>query len=177
MNNDFNKNHFELFELPMLYAVDTEKLEHAYRDLQSSVHPDRFSAASDHERRLSMQRSTQVNEAFQTLNSPLERAQYLLSLNGVSTDEETDTAMPHEFLVKQLEFREQIGEAKQARDIPGLDDLRVELVGEITTLEGSLHEILDIRHDFAQGREVVRKLRFLYKLEDEIEDALEALEA
>jgi molecular chaperone HscB len=75
---DFARNHFELLGLPAQYAVDPARLEHGYRELQSQVHPDRFAAATEAERRVAMQWATRVNEAYRTLRNPLERARYLL---------------------------------------------------------------------------------------------------
>ena len=68
---NLNQNHFELFGLPARFAVDAAALEARYHELQREVHPDRFAAAPDPERRASMQLATRVNEAYQTLKSPL----------------------------------------------------------------------------------------------------------
>ncbi|MEW6688871.1 MAG: Fe-S protein assembly co-chaperone HscB, partial [Pseudomonadota bacterium] len=88
------KNFFELFGFAPAYALDLEKLDSAYREVQARIHPDRFAHAGDAERRASMQWTTRVNEAYRTLKSPLLRARYLLELNGVDAGLETDTAMP-----------------------------------------------------------------------------------
>ena len=100
------QNHFELFELAPGYALDTAALESAYREIQARVHPDRFAHAGDAERRASMQWTTRINEAYRTLKSPVRRAKYLLELNGVDVAFETNTSMPPEFLMKQMELRE-----------------------------------------------------------------------
>ncbi|MES9845310.1 MAG: Fe-S protein assembly co-chaperone HscB, partial [Candidatus Sedimenticola sp. 6PFRAG5] len=83
---DFSKNYFELFGLPAGYIIDAEQLSGRYRELQRVVHPDRYANASDQERRLSMQGATRINEAFDTLKDPIQRARYLLSLNGIDVD-------------------------------------------------------------------------------------------
>src|SRR5882672_9776141 len=88
MSVNFNQNHFELFGLPARFAVDA--------------------AALDAERRVSMQLATRVNEAYQTLKSPLRRAVYILQLRGVDPEFETNTAMPPEFLMEQMSWRERI---------------------------------------------------------------------
>src|SRR5204863_8698732 len=72
------------------------------------VHPDRIAAAPEIERRASMQLATRVNEAYQTLKSPLKRAVYILRLRGVDPEFETNTAMPSAFLVEQISWRERI---------------------------------------------------------------------
>lgn len=174
---DFSKNHFELFGLDPAFHIDLARVEQTYRDLQAQVHPDKFSSASDTERRLSMQWATHVNEAYQTLKQPIARARYLLSLRGVETREETNTAMPADFLMAQMEWREAIGEAKDAADITELDQLHLKLRKELHGLQEKLGEQLDLANDNAGAAETVRKLRFLEKLKEEINDALEALEA
>ena len=73
MSPDFTKNHYELFALPMSYDLDMRALERAYRDLLREVHPDRFAAASDAEKRLAAEWATRANEGYQTLKSPLKR--------------------------------------------------------------------------------------------------------
>src|SRR5437660_915259 len=105
---NLNQDHFELFGLPARFAVDAAALELRYRELQREVHPDRFAAAPELERRASMQLATRVNEAYQTLKSPLRRAVYILRLRGVDPEFETNTAMPPEFLMEQMSWRERI---------------------------------------------------------------------
>jgi molecular chaperone HscB len=173
---DIHRNHFELFGLPQCFELDQAQLDQHYRRLQSEVHPDRFAAASSAERLHSMQLATHVNDAYQTLKSPLARARYLLCLQGVDTEEHTNTAMPADFLMQQMEWREAIEEASAASDVAALDELLRELRHEGAALEQVLHAALDQGRDYALAAESVRKLRFLDKVRDEIERAIEALE-
>lgn len=169
------ETHFELFGLKPRFAIDRAALERAYREIQARVHPDRFAQAGDAERRLSMQWTTQVNEAYRVLRRPLERAAYLLQLNGVDPKFETDTAMPRQFLMRQMELREALEEA--SRDAAALERLRAELGGELRAAEAALAERLDAARDYAGAVPLVRELMFLEKLDAEIDEALEALEA
>src|SRR5678815_3794902 len=125
-------SHFELFGLPAAFSIDRDALEKAYREIQSQVHPDRFAHAGDAERRASLQWTTRVNEAFQTLKNPVSRARHLLELQGVDVAFETNTAMPTEFLMQQMELREQL---EEARDAKALDALREGLRQDRTSLE------------------------------------------
>jgi molecular chaperone HscB len=174
MNADFRKNHFELFGLPPRFVVDAAALDRAYREIQSRVHPDKFVHAADTERRLSMQRATQVNEAYRTLKDPLARARYLLGLHGVDIQSETNTAMPAEFLVQQIEWREAVEEAAGQSD--SLDALALRLQNEMKQLYGELERSLDAA-GHAQAAATVRKLMFLERLREEIGDAQERLDA
>src|SRR5688572_7574829 len=127
---NFNRNHSELLGVPLSYAVHPARLESGYRQLQSQVHPDRFAAATQAERRVAMQWAARANEAYRTLRDPVGRARYLLSLKGFDTGEETNTAMPPDFLMQQMEWREAVAEAAGARDTKRLESLRGELSGE-----------------------------------------------
>ena len=159
-----------------MFQMDLARLEHSYRALQAQVHPDKFSTASDADRRMSMQCSTHVNEAYQTLKQPISRARYLLSLHGIDTQEETNTAMPADFLMEQMEWREAIGEATEAADAAALDQLASKLRQATQQLHAELAQQLDQQQNYAGAAGAVRKLRFLDKLREEINDALENLE-
>ena len=117
---DFSQDYFALFGLPARYRFDPAKLDAAYRKLQTEVHPDRFAAAGDEERRLALQSSSRVNEAYRALKNPVERAHYLLLLRGIDALAETDTALPSAFLEQQLECRESVAEAIAQRDAGAL---------------------------------------------------------
>lgn len=166
-------NHFELFGIAPAFAIDLERLEQSYRGIQSNVHPDRFARAGDAERRASMQMTTRVNEAYRTLRGPVRRATYLLGLNGVDVGLETNTAMPRDFLVEQMELRERLGEA---RDADALGLLEQELFGLKEDLLAQIAECIDARHDYCGATDLVRKLMFLEKLDEDINAAYEALE-
>jgi molecular chaperone HscB len=141
------------------------------------VHPDRFAHAGDAERRASMQWTTRVNEAYRTLKSPVQRAKYLLELEGVDVAFETNTAMPPEFLLRQMELREALEQAGEAKDAAALDALRAALRADKLALERALGEALDARRDHAGAAELTRKLMFLEKLDADIDLAYETLEA
>jgi len=173
MTSDFARNHFELLGLPAAFALDASRLEQRYRELQGRVHPDRFAAASEAERRVAMQWATRANEAYRTLRDPVARARYLLSLKGYDTGEETNTALPPDFLMQQMEWREAVSQARQARDARRLDDLRAELAGERSEMLRLLERAIDRDSNYDAGCSLVRKLRFLEKLEEEIDEAMQ----
>ena len=141
------------------------------------MHPDRFASAGDAERRASMQWTTRVNEAYRTLRSPVLRAKYLLELEGVDVAFETNTAMPPDFLMRQMELREALEAAGDARDADALDALRASLRADKLELERALAEAIDARGDLTGAAGLTRKLMFLDKLDAEIDLAYEALEA
>ena len=173
---DFSQNYFSLFGLPQRYRFDQEELDAAYRSLQRVVHPDRYAAAGDAERRVALQSSARVNEAYRALKDPVGRAQYLLSLRGIDALAETNTALPTEFLQRELERREAVGEAQAARDADRLAALLREVRADAAALESTLAEHLDAEA-WESAREAVRELRFLVKIAGDIEAAISEVES
>ena len=169
------QNHFDLFHLPQCFSIDTAALDAAYHEVQNQVHPDKFSTAPDAEKRVAMQWATRANEAYQTLKSPFKRAAYLCELNGVDLQTESNTAMPRDFLMQQMEWREALEEAKAVKDVGALEkldhDLRTARKEEIEQI-GSL---LDA-NDFSQAAQGVRQLMFLEKFKEEIGYIFETIE-
>jgi molecular chaperone HscB len=167
---NLNQNHFELFGLPPTFDIDLSALDSRYRELQREVHPDRYASAPQAEQRVSMQLATRVNEAYRTLKSPLERARYLLKLNGVDPELETNTAMPVDFLTEQMELREALEEAVESESGAKLATLRDKLQGGrgalLVEIEGQLNA-----GAWSPAAGTLRRLMFLEKLGEEIADA------
>lgn len=173
--SDFQQDHFALFGLPRRFALDGAELDTLWRTAAAQVHPDRFASAGDAEKRVALMAATRVNEAYQTLKSPLARARYLLRLAGIDTAEETNTSMPPAFLMAQMEWREAIEDTRHGHDVDALERLSRQLRQDVRAMEDELGAALDERHDHAGAALLVRKLRFLEKLDQEIGDAIEAL--
>ncbi|MCW8882218.1 MAG: Fe-S protein assembly co-chaperone HscB [Sedimenticola sp.] len=179
---DFSKNYFELFGLPVGYIVDANQLATHYRELQKSVHPDRFANATEQERRLSMQGSVLINEAHETLKDPIMRARYLLKLNGIDMDDRQDTTHDAVFLMEQLELREELEDARKKPDpYAVISDLMAEVNRRINTLIGQMALQFEAAtpEQLSAARENLFKMQFLKKLrfdaesiEAELDDAL-----
>lgn len=176
MNPDFSQDFFALFGLPRAFRIDLALLDKVYHDLQSKVHPDRHAHLPETERRLSMQWATQVNEAYRTLKNPLQRARYLLLLNGVDTEHESNTSMPAAFLMEQMEWREAVAEARAAGDHHELEKLMLRLQHQSSDIRGEIERDLDEKNNYPAAADALRRLMFIEKLEREIDEALEALE-
>jgi molecular chaperone HscB len=171
---DFSRNHFELFGLPTRYRIDGAALERAYRALQSDVHPDRHAGGGDAEKRVALQASAHVNDAYRTLQDAVTRAEYLLRLLGVDATAETDSRLPVPFLTEQLERREAAEEAAAAHDEQALDALVRTVRRDAGELQAQVERLLDAS-EVEAARMVVREMRFLTKLADDL-DAMHAVE-
>jgi molecular chaperone HscB len=170
------ENHFDLFQIPARFAINAAQLDAAYREVQGSVHPDKFVAASDAEKRVAMQWATRANEAYKTLKNPLRRAAYLCELNGVDLGIESNTTMPTAFLMQQMEWRESLDEARSERDTARLEVLEQALNEARRQAVARIAELLE-QSKFSEAGERVRELMFVEKFGDEVASTFEALEA
>jgi molecular chaperone HscB len=176
MSLDFNQDHYALFGLPRGYAVDLGELDRRFLELQGRVHPDKHAHLGDSEKRLAMQWATRANEAYQTLKHPLKRARYLLDLVGVDPQIENNTAMPMDFLIVQMEWREATAEAREAGEVHELERLHHRLRRDMSEQYAGLGDTFDVAHDYQRAADMVRKLLFQEKLLSDIDAAIEALE-
>lgn len=176
MTDVLSANYFELFEIPVSYDVDLDRVQHRYRDLQKAVHPDKYANASSQERRISMQQTSLINQALQTLKHPVERASYLLQLKGLDFSMDNETTMDAAFLMEQMEMRERLSSVREQ------DDPLAELDAMSAATRSSMEAVADeFRHAYTSdalgdAREAVRKLQFLYKASTEIEELSACIE-
>ncbi len=174
--NPLTQNYFELFQLPMAFEIDSAALDSRYRRLQAETHPDKFAGASDAERQLSLQLSARINEAHRALKNPLLRAAYLLSLSGVDAFDESNTAMPTDFLMRQLEWRERIESADADKNIGELKSLDDEARNEKESGFAELKKLLTPPSDAESAAALIRQLKYFEKMRDEIARAIESAE-
>jgi molecular chaperone HscB len=178
MQVDLGKNYFELFGLPVSFEVDTSSLTERYRDLQRSVHPDRFANASDRERRLSMQQASLINEAHRALKDPLQRARYMLSLHGIDINDESNTVMDGMFLMEQMELREELDAiAGKGDPLSALTEFMASIESRIGERVHKLAELFSDANDenLQQAHKLSLQLQFLYRLREEAESREESL--
>jgi len=168
------QNYFRLFDLPVQYDIDLHILQGNYRKIQAEVHPDKFVTAPPSERLQSMQTATLTNEAYQTLKHPTARARYLLQLQGVTTLEDSNTAMPADFMMTQMEWREAIEDAQHAKDIDALDSLLGTIQDTGKSLQAAFASALT--NDPQTAAQLVRKLSFIDKISADIRDIISQLE-
>ena len=171
-----SQTYYALFGLQPIFNIDLKVLESSYRKIQSESHPDRFVTASADKKLSSMQMATLANEAYQTLKQPASRASYLLELQGITAVGDNNTAMPMQFLMQQMEWREALEEARAAKDIATLEDLFHEMQAESKRLKTDLTQLLDEKKDYSTATETTRKLIFIDKVCADIHKAIEQLE-
>lgn len=106
------ENHFELFDLPVSFALDARRLAERYRHLQASTHRDRLGMAPDLPHSAPQRAADQVSEAYRILKDPRERARYLLALYTGEPDSEAAPLADGPALLEAMELRESLQEAQ-----------------------------------------------------------------
>ena len=163
---------FELFGVPLQFSQDRAVLDARWKDLQREAHPDRFAGQVAALQRQALQWSVRINEAYQRLKDPLKRAAYLCELGGAAINAENNTAMPPEFLMQQIEWRESLDDARTAQDV---DALNGELIAVRRDLLGQLEQALDVQRDLVRAVALVRSLMFIGRFSADIDKRCDQL--
>ena len=163
---------FELFGVPAQFAQDRAALDARWKDLQREAHPDKFAAQGAAAQRVAMQWSVRINEAYQRLKDPLKRASYLCEMNGAPINAETNTAMPTDFLMQQMEWREELDEA-------GTQDELETLLAQVNEHEREqllkIGQSIDGAKDFNVAAQQVRSLMFMQRFASEVDARIDQL--
>ena len=169
---NLQSNDFELFGVPEQFAQDRALLETRWKELQREAHPDKFAAQGAAAQRLAMQWSVRINEAYQRLKDPIQRAAYLCELRGASIDAQRNTAMPADFLMQQMEWREALDEADSEDDMDQISDQAASLLREMLL---KVEQQLDVEQLAPQAAQTVRAMMFIEKFQADIERRYELL--
>ncbi len=163
---NLQSNDFELFALPVQFAQDRAAIDARWKDLQREAHPDLFAAHGAAALRVAMQWSVRINEAYQRLKDPLKRAAYLCELHGTPINAHHNTAMPAEFLLQQMSWREALEEASSEAE---LDQLNEQVQQARREELQQCERLLDVEHDYPRAAELVRALMFIERFAHNIE--------
>jgi len=165
-------NDFELFGLPMGFAVSREAVYVRWKELQREAHPDKFVAQGAAAQRLAMQWSVRINEAYQRLKDPVKRAAYVCELHGAPVQAENNTAMPAAFLMQQMAWREALDETHTEAALEGLlakvQSARAQCLAELA-------QAIDVAGDYIQAVGQVRALMFIDRFATEVRNQLDKL--
>ena len=111
--------YFAFFGLPRKLTIEADTLERKFHSLSWKLHPDNFVRASEYERSLSLERSSQLNDAFRTLREPVSRLEYLLEISGARSEDQHKQQAPPELLAEVFELNESLDELREARQAGG----------------------------------------------------------
>ncbi len=169
-----SKNYFELFSLQPAFRFDDAQLSREFQALQARYHPDRFSAAGDSERLQALQASSILNEAYNTLKSPLKRAAYLLTLQGMEPERHEQSALDADFLLQQIQWRDQLEMIAGEENPDALDELKAR-VRAVQKSDWQVFEKQFSEQAYAEAKAVYHRLQFIEKLLHEIDLAEDKL--
>jgi len=164
---------FTLFGLPQRFEIDRSALDGRWRALQGEVHPDRFASDGAAARRVAMQWSVRVNEAYRRLKDPLARGAYLCELRGAPIAAENNTAMPADFLHQQMAWREALEDASGSDAVQCID---ADVAAHERALFAQLKSQFDEQPDASAAAQTVRALMFVARFRQDIDRRLEKLE-
>lgn len=168
-------NPFALFDLPVAFQVDSALLNERYLALQKSLHPDNFSAASAQEQRLAIQKSAEINDALRILKDPIARADSIIAINtGEQENPEEKSNKDIGFLMQQMEWRETLENIENRQDTDELTAFAQEINQIRHAILSELSTALDAQQ-WNIARAITDKLRFIKKLQTEIERVEETL--
>ncbi len=171
---NLQSNDFELFGLPQQYAQDWALVESRWKELQKMAHPDRFASEGAAAQRVAMQWSVRINEAHQRLKDPLKRAAYLCEMRGAPIGAHDNTAMPPDFLIQQMAWREALDDAQHTDELEALyDQTQTARSGALADIERSL----DQQASPAEAAQAVRRLMFIERFAHEVQERLDRLSA
>ncbi|CAA2106401.1 Fe-S protein assembly co-chaperone HscB [Variovorax paradoxus] len=169
---NLNDTDFQLFAVPATFAQDRAALDVRWKELQREAHPDRFAAQGAAAQRVAMQWSVRINEAYQRLKDPIRRASYICELHGSAVNAENNTAMPPEFLMQQMEWREALHEVD---DVASLEKLQAEVEAGRTRALSSLDWLIDEKGDYPAAVQQVRALMFIERFAQDVEAKFDQL--
>jgi molecular chaperone HscB len=172
MNLNLQSSDFELFGLAERFAQDRAAIDARWKELQREAHPDKFAAQGPAAQRIAMQWSVRINEAYQRLKDPLKRAAYLCELRGAAINAEHNTAMPADFLMEQMVWREEL---EQAKDEADLDKLNDELQEARDKALRRIEHLLDEVNDAGAAAQQVRGLMFIERFGQGVQARFEQL--
>ena len=161
---------FATLGLPARFDLSPGEIEQRVRDLQKALHPDRFVGRPAQERRMSLSKAVEVNEAHRTLRDDLSRARALLSVRGhaVSDAQPADPS----FLMEVMERREALSDARG--DAAKVRELAVDVTREYQRARERIAQLFDQGDDLTAISDVLGRMRYYRRFLDEVEAIEEA---
>jgi len=153
------KNYFDLLEIQPSYLIDKDKLDENLFAKQIEFHPDKQRNLTDKQREIALEKSQELNSAYQILKSDFKRAQYLLKINNNDPDNES---LDMEFLEESFAWREKL------LDRENLATLTATIEDEIKKTMQKLGDSLQ-KELYTEGKKSYIRLKFLKRFLEEIE--------
>ena len=170
-------NFFALFEQPVQFAVDQERLDQQLRLLQKRYHPDNLVADSKNvadsaqAKQQSEQASALINQAYQTLRDPDSRASYLLDIAGQAQNLEHSIA-DLDFLEDAMQMRMDLDDAIEGKELAALKQLHPQITERLNKQSERFNSAYQSQ-DWQTAIDATQKLKFLVKLDADVNTGLD----
>jgi molecular chaperone HscB len=156
----------------MQFNIDINRLQKSYRIIQAEIHPDKFVSASQIEKNQSLIKSTEVNDAYQTLKNPIKRARYLIKINLNS--ELKNSTLPPRFLMQQMEWEEHLESISEQKS--ELEKFRLLIHSEYQKNLSNLESACDTDKNWDGAMEILNEIQFIDKLNYKIIQQINLIE-
>ena len=163
-------NYFRLFGMHENFKMDMTVLESQFKNLQKMLHPDKYTTKSQEERDRSQHNSSVVNQAYQILRSPMERAAYLLKFHNVDILSESGTTYESpDLMMEMFELREAVEDLEEGAD--AVDSMLAQITASIQEHLEQLQHCLDVDKivNLEGATKAGVRLKYLSKVQDELE--------
>ena len=170
-------NFFALFEQPVQFAVNQERLDQQLRLLQKRYHPDNLvadsknTADSAQAKQQSEQASALINQAYQTLSAPDSRASYLLDIAGQAQNLEHSIA-DLDFLEDAMQMRMDLDDAIEGKELAALKQLHPQITERLNKQSERFVSAYQSQ-DWQTAIDATQKLKFLVKLDADVTTGLD----
>ncbi len=173
------QDHFALFELPAHFEIDLADLEKRYLALSRQLHPDRHATRGAADRLASVQKTTDLNEAYRTLKDDFRRAELLLRMHGIETSEDkvqdVRTTVDTTLLMEVMELREALEEARGAKNAEAIAAMKADVDQRAANAWAEIREgftALEKQqgNQLPQLARLVISLRYYRRILDEVAD-------
>ncbi|MCP4875729.1 MAG: Fe-S protein assembly co-chaperone HscB [Gammaproteobacteria bacterium] len=173
---DFSQTYFELFGLSPVFAIDVARLRAAQQGLQATYHPDKYVNADERDKRLSVQIASWVNQAYEILQDPVKRSRYLLEINGTEIPDDSTTTSDSEFLMEQIDLREQVDACRHGDDaLLRCDQVEAKLKARAAELAAEFVSRFDAR-ELETALQTSRKMQFIQRIQQQLSELQYELE-
>ena len=152
----------------MSFELDPAVLDAQWKARAAQVHPDRFASASAPEKRVAMQWSTRLNEAYRVLRDPLQRARYLCELAGQDVSEGASRTMNVTFLGQQMAWREQLEALEADKDASGLLELSNQVMADKGQRQAQMARLIE-QQQWPEAVKCLHEWMFVEKFLQEIQ--------
>lgn len=162
-------NYFEILHLPTSYDLIQVDLDQRYKELLKATHPDKFSQNSQAEQSLAIIKTAQINDAYTCLKNPVLRAEHILQLHGYRCEAEQITLKDTDFLMSQMTWRDSMGDLLSTKNpSEAFMQLENKLLQELEQFNQQLEQSMNTKQ-WTEAQELVLKLKFMTKLQSELE--------